>query len=284
MLASLPAVCALALALPPVETAFVQVAPAYREAAACQRSPGQARAVVLIHGLLPHPFSRDNVARPLFHEWQKPASLLVKRLGKDSDVFAFAYGQNACLSDVVEHSGLAADVARLRKLGYREIVLLGHSAGGLVARQFVEDEPDAGVTKVVQVCSPNGGSSWAGLKVSVRVSQRPFLESLTKEARLRWLADRRDKRVPAGVQFVCVVGTGLGQGDGLVSTRSAWPEDLQRQGIPAFTLRTQHLSAVRGEEGAKLVAEVVRQDQPRWDTGQVESMRRRLFGVAVAGH
>jgi pimeloyl-ACP methyl ester carboxylesterase len=240
--------------------------------------------VILIPGLHLHPFSDSSVPRASFASWQRPGSPVVKALSLDADVFAFTYGQSVAVSEIAALPALCGSVRRLREAGYSDIVLVGFSAGGLVARQFVEDGPDAGVTKVVQVCAPNGGSSWAELKVSVRVSQRPFLESLTKEARLRWLAERRDRAVPTGVQFVCVIGTGLGSGDGLVSTRSAWPEDLQRQGIPAVTLRAQHLSAVRGEEGAKLIAELVRQDQPRWDAAQVDAMRRRLWGVSVVGH
>jgi pimeloyl-ACP methyl ester carboxylesterase len=275
MLASLLALGALAPALPPVETAFVQVAPVYREAAACQRSPGQARAVVLIHGLLPHPFSRDNVARPLFHEWQKPAGLLVKRLGQGSDVFAFAYGQNVPADEVAESLALREDVRRLRALGYREIVLVGHSAGGVIAREFVEDNPDAGVTKVIQVCAPNGGSGWASMH-AVRANQVDFLASLTKSTRRRTLSARAGKAIPAHVEFACVVGTGTVVGDGLVRTSCQWTEELQRQGVPAYPLGASHWSAVRGKKGAELLAELVRTPQPRWDARQVAAARRRM--------
>ena len=268
----------------PVETQFVQVAPAAVKPEQVLRSAGQRRAVILIPGLHLHPFSDSSVPRASFASWQRPGSPVVQALSVDADVFAFTYGQSVAVSEIAALPALRGAVRRVREAGYADIVLVGFSAGGLVARQFVEDEPDAGVSKVVQVCAPNGGSSWAELKVSVRVSQRPFLQSLTKEARLRWLEDRRDKTIPAGVQFVCVIGTGLGSGDGLVSTHSAWPEDLQRQGVPAVTLRAQHLSAVRCDEGAKLIADLVRQEQPRWDAAQVEAMRRRLWGVTVAGH
>jgi pimeloyl-ACP methyl ester carboxylesterase len=275
MPASLSAVCALALALPPVETAFVQVAPAYREAAACQRSPGQARAIVLIHGLLPHPFSRDSVARPLFHEWQKPGSLLVKRLGQGSDVFAFAYGQNVPAGEVAESLALSEDVRRLQALGYREIVLVGHSAGGVIAREFVEDNPGSAVTKVIQVCAPNGGSGWASMH-AVRANQIDFLASLTKSTRRRTLSARAGKTIPAHVDFACVVGTGTVVGDGLVRASCQWTEELQRQGIPAYPLGTSHWSAVRGKKGAELLAELARAPQPRWDARQVAAARRRM--------
>src|SRR4051812_36186731 len=81
-------------AAPPVETRFLQVAPFLREVAPGVRSPGRERAVVLLHGLTPHALSKENVARPLLHDWQNPESLLVSRLARDADVFAFAYGQN----------------------------------------------------------------------------------------------------------------------------------------------------------------------------------------------
>ena len=47
------------------------------------RSPGQDRAVLLLHGLLIHPFSKINVNRAGLHSWQKPDSMLVKRLAAE---------------------------------------------------------------------------------------------------------------------------------------------------------------------------------------------------------
>jgi pimeloyl-ACP methyl ester carboxylesterase len=275
MLSSLLALCALAPALPPVETAFAQVAPEYRPAADCRRSPGQARAVVLIHGLLPHPFSRDSVARPLFHEWQKPTSSLVKRLGQGSDVFAFAYGQNVPAGEVAESLALHEDVRHLAALGYREVVLVGHSAGGVIAREFVEDNPDSAVTKVVQVCAPNGGSGWASLQ-AVRANQADFLSSLTKSTRRRALSARAGKAIPAHVEFACVVGVAAVVGDGLVRASCQWTEELQRQGVPAYPLAAGHWSALRGKKGVELVAQLVRAPQPRWDARQVAATRRRI--------
>ena len=71
---------------------------------------------------------------------------------------------------------------RLRQAGYSEVILLGFSAGGVVARQFVEDNPAAGVTRVIQVCAPNLGSPLAKLKSSVGLAQESFLQSLTGQA------------------------------------------------------------------------------------------------------
>ena len=278
MLASLLAFCALAPALPPVETAFVQVAPAYHEAAACVRSPGQARAVVLLHGLLPHPFSRESVARPLFHEWQKPGSLLVKRLGQGSDVFAFAYGQNVPADEVAESLALREDVRRLQALGYQEIVLLGHSAGGVIAREFVEDNPDSAVTKVVQVCAPNGGCFSATLKVPH--SQEAFVRCLTARGREQCLKERAGVTLPESVQFVCFVGQGLGNvgSDGVVSCRCQWTADLQKQGVPAVAMTVGHREAVRSPKCAHALAELVRKEQPRWRPERVQKARKEILG------
>src|SRR5207244_2414497 len=122
-----------------------------------------------------------------------------------ADVFAFAYSQDVPLETVADGPGLRDGVRRLKALGYREIVLVGHSAGGLVARQFVEDYPGAGVTKVVQVCAPNGGSAWAKARMAVRKKQEAFLASLTRKDRRLSLHERAEKRIPADVEFVCVV-------------------------------------------------------------------------------
>src|SRR5262249_43539858 len=145
--------------------------------------------VVLLHGLKPHPFSKENVTKAIFHGWQLPDSVLVKQLVKEADVYAFAYAQNASVDEVAESPDLSDAVRRLRLRGYTEIVLIGHSAGGLIARQLVEDNPNVGVSKVIQVCAPNGGSSWASLKM-VRSNQFDFLASLTKETRRKALSDR----------------------------------------------------------------------------------------------
>ncbi len=263
------------LALAPFDAQFVQVGPAPHDESAAVRSAGQERAVVLLHGLYLHPFSKTNVTRATFHSWQKPGSLLVKRLSEEADVYALAYAQTVAADYVPAHADLAGHVAHLRALGYREVVLLGHSAGGLVARAFVEDCPDSGVTKVIQVCAPNGGSGWAVLQ-AVRANQIEFLDSLTKAARQRAVSERAAKTIPPGVQFVCVVGTGTLYGDGLVACRCQWPEDLQRQGVPAAFLAASHWFAIRGQKGIDLLARLVREPQPRWDAGEVAAARRRL--------
>jgi pimeloyl-ACP methyl ester carboxylesterase len=260
-----------------VQTRFVAVAPAYDGACPFPRSAGRRRAVVLLHGLHPHPFSKERVRQPLFGTWQLPDSPLVRRLAGQADVFAFAYGQNAAVDEVAADPALADGVRLLRRLGYREVVLVGHSAGGVIARLFAEDHPDAGVTKVVQVCPPNGGSSWARLP-AVRADQRDFVDSLSKSARQRAALLRADKRLPGSVEFVCVMGTSPVGGDGVVQARCQWTEELQAQGVPAYPVRTTHWDAMRTPRVLDLIDAVVREPQPRWPEDQVAAARRQLLG------
>jgi hypothetical protein len=261
----------------PVEVQFVQVAPQERPSVEWRRSSGQRRAVVLIQGLKPHPFNKDNAAKPVLRDWQKPGSPLVRRLVTDADVYAFCYGQTVAVDEIGGHPALWGGTLRLREMGYREVVAVGYSAGGVIARRLVEDYPDAGVTKVVQVCTPNAGSGWAKLN-AVRKNQKPFLESLTKEERRRELKSRLDVTIPDNVEFVCVVGTGAWLGDGVVSSRSQWTPDLQAQGVPAVTVSTDHLSAVRSSVGDETIADLVRTPQPRWSQTRVAAARKAILG------
>jgi pimeloyl-ACP methyl ester carboxylesterase len=261
----------------PAQVQFVQVAPHNEPMAEWRRCRGERRAVVLIQGLMVHPFSKENVERATLRDWQKPGSPLVRHLAAEGDVYAFAYAQNVAVDDIAAHPALAGGLARLREMGYREVVVVGYSAGGVIARQVVEDYPEVGVTKVVQVCAPNAGSGWAKLS-AVRKNQKPFLLSLTKEERRRELRSRLDVTIPEAVQFVCVVGTGGLSGDGVVSCRSQWSPDLQAQGIPAVTVSTDHLSMVRTSGGAERIAELVRTPQPRWSQRKVAEARKAIFG------
>src|SRR5581483_11728014 len=118
----LPLLCSSLLAAPKVETKFEQVGPV-PAGGQLTRSPNQIRAVVLIHGFIAH-LRDSSVPRPVFRAWQQPASLLVNALQKDSDVFSFAYGQNASVDDIARQDGLRDMLANLKKLGYREIVLM----------------------------------------------------------------------------------------------------------------------------------------------------------------
>jgi pimeloyl-ACP methyl ester carboxylesterase len=259
-----------------VDTQFLQVAPG-PPGPSFLRTPGQARAVVLLHGLRPHPFNEANVHQALLDGWQKPGSKLVRALARDADVYAYAYSQNAPLDRIAELPALAQGVWQLSALGYSEIVLVGHSAGGVIARQFVEDHSEAGVTKVVQVSAPNAGSSWVNLAPAILRGQEAFVHSLSKEERKKVLERRAGKRIPAGVQFVCLVGTAELVGDGLVSCASQWPQDLQAQGIPVVGVFVSHLLAVRTDPAISRIAELARTEIPRWDPAHVAAARQKLL-------
>jgi pimeloyl-ACP methyl ester carboxylesterase len=260
----------------PVQTQFVQVHPNHKDVWVLQRSPRQARAVVLIHGLHVHPFRNEAAAKATFSGWQQPGSTLVEALSKQADVFAFAYSQNVAIDEIAGVPYLAESVRRLRLLGYGDVVLIGHSAGGLVARQFVEDYPDAGITKVIQVCAPNQGAAMAQFKPGARKNQRPFLHSLTKEGRAEAHTIRAGKRIPPHLSFVSVVGDEAGLGDGVVSRESQWPPDLQEQGIPAQRWRTTHFTVMRSSGEVKRLAELVHDPLPRWTPAQVAQMKKEL--------
>lgn len=250
-----------------VDARFIQVAPAVHVAEQMTRSLGQGRAVVLIPGFTAKPSLRT---QPTFHAYEAPDSHLVQHLAAHADVFAFAYSQTVPVDDIAGTPVLHAGVERLRELGYQDIVLVGFSAGGLVARQFVEDTPTAGVTKVVQVCAANGGSIWSVASFS------PFAQSLSPKTRSKRLEERRAKKIPADVQFACVVATVFHRGDGVVSVHSQWPDDLQEQGIPAYTIRCDHITAARGAEGSALIARLVQEEQPRWDAARVAAGKKEL--------
>jgi pimeloyl-ACP methyl ester carboxylesterase len=167
---------------PPIETRLVQVAPPAPFWAAPRPTPRTPRAVVLIHGLRPHPLSETNVWEPELSSWEEPSSPLVKTLTADADVFSLAYGQNASVDDIGRVRSLGQHITGLRAAGYSEVVLVGYSAGALIARYYVENTGGGGVTKVIQVCPPNGGSGWSKLAGGVRKSQEVFVKSLSKEA------------------------------------------------------------------------------------------------------
>jgi len=259
---------------PPMQSLFVKVGP---QPFVVGRTPGQSRAIVLIHGLSFHLFSREKILQAQLRSWQSANSPLVKRLAQQGDVYAFAYSQTAPVECVAERTDLLRHVRRLVLEGYSEIVLIGHSAGGLIARQLVEDHPECGVTRVVQVNAPNAGSPWAALNVS-REAQTAFLSSLSVAAREKWLRQRQDRHLPAQVQFACVVGKLGRSGDGVVSCRSQWTEDLQRQGVPAFALPLGHRDTLTTAQGIELLGRLASSLLPRWQANQIQSARRLILG------
>jgi hypothetical protein len=260
---------------PVVESRFEQVEPVPNDGS-ITRSRAQTRAVILIHGFRLS-LRTSSVGRADFRPWQRPHSVLVNELGLDSDVFAFAYGQDVPLDEIVAKGKLDEHIKGLRKLGYREIVLVGHSAGGVIARQFVEDHPGCGVTKVIQICSPNAGTPSANRKVLK--NQQVFVDCLTEKKRKMCLKSRAEVRIPQGVEFLCVVGNGhhMSETDGLVPCGSQWSEDLRAQGVPAVPCPFTHPEAVRSPKAARMLAELIKQPQPRWTAEQVRKAEKDIL-------
>jgi len=162
-------------------------------------------------------------------------------------------------------------------MGYAEVVLLGHSAGGLVCRQFVEDHRAAGVTKVVQVCAPNAGAFLARFDAVACSAQKPYVHSLTAASQRQCRQARDGAAIPADVEFVCVVGDVVAKTDLVVSCKSQWSDDLQSQGIPAVRLHVSHLAAVQKPESIVAIARAVREPAPRWNTERVQLARHEIL-------
>lgn len=277
MLSTLTLFCSLTLGgSPAVESICLQVAPASGKEK-WTRTPKQPRAVVLIHGFHYH-LTNKNVPKAEFRPWQRADAAIVKEMAKHADVFVFAYGQNVPLDTIVKESKLGDSVAHLRNLGYTDVVLMGHSAGGLIARHFVEDFPDAGVTKVIQVCTPNGGSPLA--TVTSPKNQKVFLECLTEKHRQQCMKDRTAKMIPDKIQFICVVGKGDGTKgtDGVVPCICQWTADLQKQGIPVVSVLGSHREVVRDAKTTEILASLIRDKQPRWTAERIEKAKKEIFG------
>lgn len=260
----------------PVPTEFWQIYPDPLPGHhALRRSkPG---AVVLIHGLMIHPLNGDKAKRPNPHPWQHPTGTLARTLSEQFDVFGFSYAQTRAIDEPGFLDGLGLGVAVLKAAGYREIVLVGHSAGGLIARQFVEQNPKSGVTKVLTIAAPHRGSALARIPFGVPPVQWPFIRSLSPSVREQVcdscpaIADR--------VQFCCVVcKLSNWSGDTVVSAESQWPEDLQAQGIPAVHVPVGHMEAVKDEQSVKAIATLAKGRVIRWDAETVQQARTVLFG------
>lgn len=265
------------LAAPPapvIETVFERVAP--ENAGTVTRSADQTRAVVLLHGLRTHPFSAKQTRTAVLHDWQRPGASLVTALAKHADVYAFGYGQNASIPEIAKCAGLHDALASLGDAGYEEIVLVGHSAGGVISRELVESFPESGVTKVVQVSPPNGGSHIVRMTPYVHKEQVAFLHSIRPDAR----AASAERKIPDGVEMVVVIGDGFGVGDLAVRDEYQWPPDLQAQGIPAVQLRTMHFTAMRSHWVIPEIVKLVTEPQPRWTPEQVSAARKAMVESA----
>jgi pimeloyl-ACP methyl ester carboxylesterase len=236
------------------------------------------RALLLIPGLKIHPLRPAQCARPERHSWQETNSDLVRMLAADFDVFAFGYAQTAPLEVVVHSPGLRDAVGHLKKAGYKDIVLVGHSAGGVIARLFATSYPDAGVTKVIAVASPHAGAEAAKLQIGYPRVQAPFVQSLAPNVRMA-AKIAGDAKPNNSVEMACVVcKLRRLDSDGLVNIASQWPEDCRSCGVPAVVVQVSHWEVMLNPAGAKVIGELAREKLARWNRDEVEQARRALFG------
>jgi len=266
----------------PIESEFVQLVPEPYAEGVFTRDVGRKRAVVLVHGIKLRLFIKEPSRDVVFHIWQTPDHPLVKDLARDCDVYAYAYSQTAAVSTIAADPVLGKGIAKIKAMGYDEIVLVGMSAGGIIVREFAENNPAVGVTKVVQVSAPNTGAGFGDISVNLHNPHDPLLCSLDKECREATLQKRCDSRIPDNIQFVCVISDVMGGlGDLVVPAASQWSPDLRAQGIPAIKVMSVHRTMKSRSAGIK-IAELIRTEQPRWSQEKVaEEQTRLLEGVKL---
>jgi len=277
-----PLLMTVSLAMAPITelpTLFWGIAPEVATTDVANVRTKHDRAVVLVHGLLPRVFHPVRAEKPEAHEWQASSGSLVKQLADDFDVYGFSYGQTQSVDSVAMSRGLRNGISNLKDAGYKEIVLVGHSAGGVIVREFAEMFPDSGITKVVTVAGPHLGSFWAKLpNFTLPKSQVPFIQSMlpeTREARTK----RATVELKKDLEFCCVLcRTARTDNDTVVSLRSQWPDDLQEQGVSAVLVGCTHFDAMTSEAPINAIVEVVRGKVVRWKPEQIEDARRVLFG------
>ncbi len=234
-------------------------------------------AVLLIHGLFLHLLRPERATDAELQDWQRPKADLVKELAADFDVYSFGYAQTAPLDVVATTEGMRERIAALKAAGYEKIVLVGHSAGGVVARQFVERYPTAGVTKVIQVACPNEGVVLANFGIGLPKLQTGFIKSLAPDLR-REVCKTASAPLPKDVEFAVVVTKFKQfQGDVLVDVTSQWPDDLQKQGVPAVLVSTSHNAAVKDPATIHEIGALARGKLTRWNETEVADARKVLF-------
>ena len=182
------------------------------------------------------------------------------------------------VDEIAQAPGLRKAVVRLRKGGYKEIVLIGHSAGGVIARLFVERNPDAGATKVIVVAAPFAGAEAATRKVGYPKVQAAFVKSLAPGARTT-ATQTNGLTLGKDVEFACVVcKLKRVETDGVVQTHSQWPEDLQCIGVPAVPAQVSHGTAMNNPATAKAIHALAKEKLTRWSPDEVSQVCAVLFG------
>ncbi len=239
------------------------------------------KAVVFIHGLQPHVFHPEKATKPQVHEWQEPGGSLVKLLAEEFDIFGFSYAQMQSVDSITLSRGLRVGINALEAAEYKEILLIGHSAGAIICREFVECFPADGITKVIAISGPYQGSGWAKLPTfTLPKTQVAFINSLLPEVRIA-LQKERDVKLPKSLEFCCVLTKwNRTDHDTVVSLKSQWPPDLQDQGIPAVLASCNHFDVMTNDAAIKTVAELAKGKVVRWKAEQTELAQFKLFGTS----
>ncbi len=260
-------------------TAVWQVAPQVRadyDGQPLELKKTKDKAVFLVHGLMLHPIRQEKALKTELHDWQYAKSGLTQALAAEFDVYAFSYAQTTVLDVVASTPGMRGHIQKLRRAGYKEIVLIGHSAGGIVSRQFAERFPESGVTKVIEVAAPNFGSDLATINVGLPKPQVQFIKSLARPVRTAISLDspklRRDLEICC---VVCKLG-GL-QNDTMVALDSQWSTDLQKQGVPAMLVVINHFDAMKGPHAVQTISTLAKEKLVRWTSAEVEQGRQIMF-------
>ncbi len=263
-----------------VEVDMWQVAPnRSHRSASIELLKTKDKAVLLIPGLKIHPLRPALATQPELHKWQLPNSELVRALASEFDVFAIGYAQTAPVDVVARSPALHAQVQLLKNAGYREIVLIGHSAGGVIARLYAAAYPRSGVTKVITTAAPHAGALMARLPVGYPKIQAPFVQSLTPEARRR-CPPPVDSDPQQPLEMVCVVAR-LPRlfSDGLVELESQWPEECRAAGVPVVIVEVSHFEVLLHPASVREVAQLAREKLRRWTPEEVDKALQLLLPV-----
>lgn len=244
------------------------------------------KAVLCIPGLYPHPIRPEKATMPEMHPWFEPNAPLLAALEKEFDVYAFGYAQTVSLDLVADSNGLHSTIRQLKEAGYKEIVLIGHSAGGLIAFQFAERNPQSGVSKVIPVSAPYAGSELADLSLPLPRTQVTYIRSLSPQPRKDVLATM--KPFPKEIEICCVMcKVSRLPNDIMVGLDSQWPEEIRKQGIPTTLVNVNHFEAIKAPQGVAIVADLAKSKLVRWDTADVAKAKAIVFGqqadAAAAG-
>lgn len=205
-------------------------------------------AIVLIHGFnTNHIHNSEKYDELLRDSWQNRDSKIVQRVASYGDVFSIVYTQNRFVDHIADFGRFHTLMRRLRDAGYKNITIIGSSAGGVIGRLFVENFPESKISRIIQVAAPNRGTPAAnlgniggGIGLIDNEDFLEFLESLEPGTRKEISRSRQDKKIPDDVEFVSLIGTAIAGGDGVIGYQSAWPASIRDQGLPGVSAAAVH--------------------------------------------